>query len=71
MEPLAALGISAVWGLYGAYYFIKTSKSKGKSILLEAKRTSRRRRNSRLYTGWTLLSVSNFVEGRITLWLVG
>ncbi len=40
MEPLAALGISAVWGLYGAYYFIKTSKSKGKSILLEANRTS-------------------------------
>jgi hypothetical protein len=39
-EPLAALGISAVWGLYGAYYFIKTSKSKGKSILLEAKQTS-------------------------------
>jgi amino acid transporter len=40
MEPLAALGISAVWGLYGAYYFIKTSKSKGKAILLEAKQTS-------------------------------
>jgi basic amino acid/polyamine antiporter, APA family len=40
MEPLAALGISAVWGLYGAYYFIKTSKSKGKAILLEAKHRS-------------------------------
>jgi amino acid transporter len=41
MEPLAALGISAVWGLYGAYYFISSSKSKGKAILLEAKHTSR------------------------------
>jgi amino acid transporter len=36
-EPLLALGISAVWGIYGAIYFIRTSKSKGKSILLESK----------------------------------
>jgi amino acid transporter len=41
MEPLGALGISAVWGLYGAYYFISSSKSKGKAILLETKHTSR------------------------------
>jgi amino acid transporter len=40
MEPLGALGISAVWGLYGAYYFISSSKSKGKAILLETKHTS-------------------------------
>ncbi len=33
-EPLLALGISAVWGIYGAIYFIRTSKAKGKSILL-------------------------------------
>jgi amino acid transporter len=37
MEPLCALGISAVWGLYGAFYFVKSSKKKGKSILLETK----------------------------------
>jgi amino acid transporter len=36
-EPLTALGISAVWGLYGAIYFLRSSKAKGKSILLTAK----------------------------------
>jgi len=36
-EPLLALGISAVWGIYGAIYFLRTSKAKGKAILLEAK----------------------------------
>jgi APA family basic amino acid/polyamine antiporter len=40
MEPLGALGISAVWGLYGAWYFIKSSKKKGKAILVESKQTS-------------------------------
>jgi amino acid transporter len=38
MEPLSALGISALWGLYGGYYFIKSSKKKGKSMLM-AKQT--------------------------------
>jgi amino acid transporter len=38
MEPLGALGISAVWGLYGAVYFLRTSKSKGKAVLLETKK---------------------------------
>jgi amino acid transporter len=37
MEPLTALGISAVWGLYGAVYFIRSSKTKGKSALLTSK----------------------------------
>jgi amino acid transporter len=37
MEPLTALGISAVWGLYGAVYFIRSSKSKGRAALLTAK----------------------------------
>jgi basic amino acid/polyamine antiporter, APA family len=37
-EPLLALGISAVWGIYGGIYFLRSSKAKGKSILLEAKR---------------------------------
>jgi amino acid transporter len=36
-EPLLALGISGIWGIYGAIYFIRSSKAKGKSILLEAK----------------------------------
>jgi hypothetical protein len=36
-EPLLALGISAVWGIYGAIYFIRSSKQKGKAILLESK----------------------------------
>jgi amino acid transporter len=39
-EPLLALGISAVWGIYGAIYFIRTSKAKGKAILLESKQPS-------------------------------
>jgi len=36
-EPLMALGISAVWGIYGAIYFLRTSKAKGKSILLDTR----------------------------------
>jgi len=36
-EPLLALGISGVWGIYGAIYFLRSSKAKGKSILLESK----------------------------------
>jgi amino acid transporter len=35
-EPLLALGISALWGIYGAIYFLRSSKQKGKAILLEA-----------------------------------
>jgi basic amino acid/polyamine antiporter, APA family len=38
-EPLLALGISAVWGIYGAIYFLKSSKKKGKSVLLSTKQT--------------------------------
>ncbi|MGP8268550.1 MAG: APC family permease [Terracidiphilus sp.] len=36
-EPLLALGISAVWGIYGAIYFLRSSKKKGKAILLESR----------------------------------
>ena len=39
-EPLLALGISAAWGLYGAIYFIRSSKTKGKSALLDSKETA-------------------------------
>ncbi len=40
-EPLLALGISAVWGIYGAVYFLRTSKAKGKTILLESKQATK------------------------------
>ncbi|WP_263354723.1 APC family permease [Acidicapsa acidisoli] len=36
-EPLLALGISAIWGIYGAIYFIRSSKVKGKTVLLESR----------------------------------
>jgi amino acid transporter len=36
-EPLLALLISGVWGAYGAFYFVLSSKKKGKAILLETK----------------------------------
>jgi amino acid transporter len=39
-EPLLALGISAVWGIYGAIYFLRSSKSKGREILLTSKTTA-------------------------------
>jgi len=36
-EPYIALGISAVWGIYGGIYFLRSSKSKGKAVLLTSK----------------------------------
>lgn len=33
-EPYIALGVAAIWGIYGALYFKSTSKKKGKPILL-------------------------------------
>jgi amino acid transporter len=36
-EPIVALIISALWGIYGAIYFIRSSKQKGKAIFLESK----------------------------------
>jgi len=36
-EPYLALGISAIWGLYGGVYFLRSSKSKGKAVLLPSK----------------------------------
>jgi amino acid transporter len=33
-EPLLALGISTAWGIYGAYYFLRSSKAKQKPVLL-------------------------------------
>jgi len=36
-EPLLAVGISVVWGIYGAIYFVRASKKKGKATLMVAK----------------------------------
>jgi hypothetical protein len=33
-EPYIALGVAALWGIYGAIYFAKSSKAKGREILL-------------------------------------
>jgi amino acid transporter len=37
MEPLLALGIAAVWGIYGGIYFVRMSKSRGRNTLISAK----------------------------------
>ncbi len=34
MEPLLALGIAAVWAVYGSIYFIRSSKAKGRTTLV-------------------------------------
>jgi len=39
-EPLLALGISGLWGIYGAVYFLRSSKAKGKTVLLETKKVA-------------------------------
>ncbi len=36
-EPYIALGVVALWGIYGAFYFVKRSKATGKEILLTQK----------------------------------
>jgi basic amino acid/polyamine antiporter, APA family len=36
-EPLLALGLSVVWGVYGAIYFSRNSKRRGKDTVLVAK----------------------------------
>lgn len=36
-EPYIALGVCASWGIYGAVYFLKSSKARGKEVLLSSK----------------------------------
>jgi amino acid transporter len=36
-EPLMAVAISAIWGIYGGIYFIRNSKKKGKETILVTK----------------------------------
>jgi APA family basic amino acid/polyamine antiporter len=35
-EPLVALGIAAVWGIYGGIYFLSSSRKKGRTTLVSA-----------------------------------
>jgi APA family basic amino acid/polyamine antiporter len=42
MEPLLALGIAAVWGIYGGIYFVSSSKKSGRTTLVSARSTSAR-----------------------------
>ncbi len=39
-EPLLALGIAAVWAIYGGIYFVRSSKRKGRTTLVERERSS-------------------------------
>ena len=36
-EPYVALAIAAVWGIYGAFYFLGRSKKKEKSVLVPSR----------------------------------
>jgi amino acid transporter len=36
-EPLLALGIALVWGLYGGIYFLRSSKTKGRTTLVNSR----------------------------------
>ena len=36
-EPLLALGIALVWGLYGGIYFLRSSKAKGRTTLVNSR----------------------------------
>jgi hypothetical protein len=37
MEPLLALGIAAVWGIYGGIYFWRNSAKTGRTTLVKAR----------------------------------
>ena len=37
MEPLLALGIAGVWGIYGLIYFMRSSKATGRTTLISSK----------------------------------
>jgi len=39
-EPLFALGIAAVWAIYGGIHFIRSSKSSGRTTLIQARVTN-------------------------------
>ena len=37
MEPLLALGVAAVWAVYGGVYFIRSSKATGRSTIVTSR----------------------------------
>ncbi len=37
LEPLLALGIALVWAIYGGIYFVRSSKSAGRTTLIESR----------------------------------
>jgi hypothetical protein len=39
-EPYIALAVCAVWGVYGAVYFARSSKAKGKAMMVERSQTA-------------------------------
>ncbi len=40
MEPLMALGIALVWGLYGAIYFVRSTKATGRTTIIRSRAVS-------------------------------
>ena len=40
MEPLLALGIAAVWGIYGGIHFLSSGKVTGRSVLIQSRPAS-------------------------------
>jgi amino acid transporter len=46
LEPFAALGIAAVWLIYGAIYFVRVSKSTGRTTIVQARPDTARAANS-------------------------
>jgi amino acid transporter len=40
LEPFCALGIAAVWAVYGGIYFVSTSKKKGKTTMVTSRATA-------------------------------
>jgi hypothetical protein len=40
MEPFTALGIAAVWAIYGGIYFVRSSKQKGRTTFVTSRATN-------------------------------
>jgi hypothetical protein len=40
MEPLLALGVAAVWGIYGGIYFLRVGKRSGRTTLIQDRVTT-------------------------------
>ena len=39
MEPLIALGLALVWGIYGGVYFFRISKTSGRTTMVQDRLT--------------------------------